>query len=151
VSVAPYARPPRCTLANVETGETMVCAFNPTELTERVEVNYQRLGALGQGFEQLQYTNTKNRTIPNLEFYADGFQGEEITRFRDFLRALTAPAGDAPPGVLFIWPRVLSIEGVVTDLEFKYTQFGTDGAVLIYTATLTLEAAERRTLLQRPR
>ena len=45
----------------------------------------------------------------------------------------------APPRTLFIWPKVLTIETVLTDLEFQYRQFGVDGEVLIYAATCGFE------------
>jgi hypothetical protein len=145
-----FSSPARCTLANLESGETLTCLFNPNALTERVEVGYQRLGAIGQGYEQLQYTNTKNRTLPGLAFYCDRFDGREIESFRTFLRALTVPgAVGAPPGVLLVWPNVVTLEGVVTDLEFQYTQFARTGEALIYTATLALEASSRRAPLRR--
>ncbi len=45
----------------------------------------------------------------------------------------------APPRTLFIWPNVLTIETVLTDLEFQYKQFAADGKVQVYTATVTFE------------
>ncbi len=45
----------------------------------------------------------------------------------------------APPRTLFIWPGVLTIETVLTELEFQYKQFGVDGSVLVYTATVSFE------------
>jgi hypothetical protein len=45
----------------------------------------------------------------------------------------------APPRVLFVWPTVMSIETVLTDLEFSYKQFAADATVLVYTATVTFE------------
>jgi hypothetical protein len=147
-----FSTPARCTLANIESGETLTCLFNPNALTERVEVGYQRLGAIGQSDEQLQYTNTKNRTLPGVAFYCDGFDGRDIEAFRVFLRALTLPGNQsAPPALLLVWPNVVTLEGVVTDLEFQYTQFSRTGDALVYTATLTLEASRRRVPLRRER
>lgn len=45
----------------------------------------------------------------------------------------------APPRTIFVWPTVMSIETVLTDLEFTYRQFGVNGNVLVYTATVTFE------------
>jgi hypothetical protein len=45
----------------------------------------------------------------------------------------------APPRVLVLWPRVLTIETVLTELEFSYRTFAGDASVLIYTATVTFE------------
>ena len=45
----------------------------------------------------------------------------------------------APPRVLFVWPEVLTVEAVVTDVEFQYRQVAVDGTVLVYAATVTFE------------
>lgn len=41
-------RPPRCSLVNVVTGESLECLFNPTQLTEKVQVNWNRLAKIGR-------------------------------------------------------------------------------------------------------
>jgi hypothetical protein len=41
---------------------------------------------------------------------------------------------------LFVWPTFLSFQAVVTGLEFEYQHFAQDGALMRYTAKLTLEA-----------
>jgi hypothetical protein len=146
------ARPPRCLLVNVHTTETMECLFNPTQITEKVQVNWSRLAVPGLSHQVLQFQSTGNRTLGGVEFYLDRYfavrqpGSPEILAFRAFLRALTVPpAGTkgvpdtAPPRTLFIWPKVLTIETVLTDLEFQYKQFGVDGEVLVYAATCGFE------------
>jgi hypothetical protein len=145
-------RPPRCLLINVATGENMPCLFNPTQLTERVQVNWNRIAVPGLSHQLLQYQSTGNRQLGGVEFYIDRFfarqqaTNADIRGFRGFLRALTvppkAPQGVpvvAPPRTLFIWPQVLTIETVLTDLEFQYRQFGADGSLQVYTATVSFE------------
>ena len=145
-------RPPACRLVNVTSGESMACLFNPTQISEKVQVNYNRLAVPGLSHQVLQFQSTGNRQLPGVEFYLDKFFAAEqpgdpdIMEFRAFLRALTVPpkgtkgvADTAPPRTLFIWPKVLTIETVVTDLELQYRQFGTDGSALVYTATCTFE------------
>lgn len=142
-------RPPRVTLANVSTGERLECLFNPTHLSERVQVSWNRLAVVGLGRQVLQYQSTGNRLLPGVEFYVDKFFASEqpgdadILAFRDFLRALTVPAAAelAPPRVLVVWPGVVTLEGVVTELEFQYRQFGSDGNVLVYAASCSFEEA----------
>lgn len=144
-----FTPPPKCLLVNVGTNETMQCLFNPTQLVERVGVNWNRLDVLGLSHQPLQYKNTGNRQLPGVEFYMDRFFAAEapgdpdIDDFRNFLRALTVPPASAemepPPRVLVIWPKVLVIETVLTELEFQYRVFGTDGSALIYTATCGFE------------
>lgn len=146
------ARPLRCVLANVATAESLACMFNPSSLSEKVQVNWNRVGVPGLSHQLLQFASTGNRQLPGVEFYVDRFfaraQGDtsDILDFRGFLRALTVPpksaagvASMAPPRLLFIWPQVITIETVVTDLEFAYKQFAGDGAVLAYSATVTFE------------
>lgn len=145
-------RPPRCSLANVATGETLDCLFNPTQLVEKVQVNWNRLVVPGLSHQVLQYQGTGNRELTGIEFYLDRFFAQEqpgdpdILEFRAFLRALTVPPGGtegvaatAPPRVLFVWPEVLVIEAVATSVEFQYRQFGIDGRVLVYAASVSFE------------
>ena len=145
-------RPPACRLVNVTSGESMACLFNPTQISEKVQVRYNRLAVPGLSHQVLQFQGTGNRQLPGVAFYLDKFFAAEqpgdpdILEFRAFLRALTVSpkrtkgvSDTAPPRVLFIWPKVLTIETVVTDLEFQYRQFSTSGAVLVYQATCSFE------------
>lgn len=145
-------RPPRCVLVNVTSGESLECLFNPTQLTEKVQVNWSRLAVPGLSHQVLQFQSTSNRQLAGVEFYLDRFfaieqPGEpDVLDFRAFIRSLTVPpAGTegvvdtAPPRTLFIWPEVVTIETVVTDVEFQYRQLGVDGRVLVYAATVSFE------------
>jgi hypothetical protein len=142
-------RPPRCSLVNVVTGEAVECLFNPTQLVEKVQVNWNRLAVPGLSHQVLQYQSTGNRELSGVEFYLDRvFAAEQpgdvdIMEFRAFLRALTVPpegvAATAPPRTLFIWPGVLTVEAVLTGVEFQYRQFGADGRALVYAANVSFE------------
>ncbi len=149
---AAIARPPRCHLVNVSTAESIDCLFNPTQLVEKLQVNWNRLAVPGLSHEPMQFKNTSNRQLSGVEFYLDRlFAAEQpgdvnIRDFRAFLRALTVPpAGtegvpaSAPPRVLFVWPGVLTVESVVASVEFHYKQFANDGSVLVYTAVVSFE------------
>jgi len=48
-------------------------------------------------------------------------------------------AATAPPRTLFIWPGVLTVEAVLTGVEFQYRQFGADGRALVYSANVNFE------------
>lgn len=146
------ARPPRCVLVNVATAESMDCLFNPTQLTEKLQVNWNRVVVPGLSHQLLQFQSTSNRQLTGVEFYLDRLFAAaqpghpDVLEFRSFLRALTVPPAGAqsvttaaPPRVLVVWPKVLTMQGVVTDLEFQYRQFGVDGAALVYVATCTFE------------
>jgi len=145
-------RPPRCVLVNVTSGESMECLFNPTQLTEKVQVNWSRLAVPGLSHQVLQFQSTANRSLAVVEFYLDRFFATEqpgepdIIEFRSIIRALTVPPSGtegvvdtAPPRTLFIWPEVITVETVVTDVEFQYRQVAIDGRVLVYAATVTFE------------
>jgi hypothetical protein len=145
-------RPPRCVLVNVTSGESMECLFNPTLPTEKVQVNWSRLAVPGLSHQVLQFQSTANRSLAGVEFYLDRFFATEqpgepdIMEFRSFIRALTVPPSGtesvvdtAPPRTLFIWPEVITVETVVTDVEFQYRQVAIDGRVLVYSATVTFE------------
>lgn len=144
-------RPPRCTLANIDTAETFECQFNPAGFSERLGVGWARETVPGLAFEPLNYQNTKNRAVGGVEFFLDRLVQSEtdeetdILSFRSFLRSLTAPPdkpGDpfgAPPRVLFVWPKTLTFEAVVAAVDFKYQAFAIDGALLRYTARVDFE------------
>ena len=147
----PITSPPKCMLVNLATNETQRCLLNPTQLVERVGVNWNRVPVLGLSHQPLQYQSTSNRQLPGVEFYVDKFfaaasPGDpDIQDFRNFLRALTVPPAPtiglptAPPRVLVLWPRVLTLETVVTELEFSYRQFAGDLSLLVYAASVTFE------------
>lgn len=149
---AALARPPRCLLVNVTTGKSLECLLNPTQLSEKLQVNWNRLTVPGLSHQVLQFQSTGNRQLSGVEFYLDRFFAAEqpgdvnVLDFRAFLRALTVPPegtegvpATAPPRVLFLWPGVLTVECVIASVEFLYRQLGADGSVLVYTASVTFE------------
>jgi len=135
----------RCHLANTRSGESIECLFNPTHLTEKIAVAWNRLVVPGLGHHVLQFQSTANRELSSVDLYLDRFaaaaRGDDILRFRDFIRALTVPdvATGAPPRTLFIWPGTLTLTCVVASAELSYRQFAADGSVQVYTATLSFE------------
>ena len=125
----------------------MECLFNPTQLSEKLSVNYNRLPVLGLDHQVVQYQGTANRRLDAVEFYWDHFSAlsrrgrPDILAFRTFIGELMVPAvgASAPPRVLFVWPGVLTIEAVVIDAEVQYRQVSADGTVLVYAAMVTFE------------
>jgi hypothetical protein len=130
----------------------MECLFNPTQLTERLQVNWSHLAVPGLSHQVLQFQGTSNRQLAGVDFYLDRFFARQqpsqvdILQFRGFLRALTVPPkgtegvfATAPPRVLFIWPNVVTVECVVASVDFQYRQLAIDGAILVYTASVTFE------------
>jgi len=90
-------RPTRCSLVNVESAEVITCLFNPTQLSEKVQINWNRVTVPGLSHQLLQFQSTGNRHLSGVEFYLDRFlSSEQIAtpdsfEFRAFLRALTVP------------------------------------------------------------
>jgi len=130
----------------------MECLFNPTQISEKLQVNWNRLSVPGLSHQVLQFQSTGNRQLSGVEFYLDRFFAAEqpgspdIMEFRAFIRSLTVPpegtegvVDTAPPRTLFIWPEVVTVETVVTDVEFQYRQIAVDGTVLVYAATVSFE------------
>ena len=138
-------------LCNLKTGERLAFLLNPTEFSEGVQVNYNRLQVPGLSHQVLQYVSTGNVSLP-MEFYLDKFfaatieTDPDLLNFKRFLQALTVPVGGeedvvggGPPRVLFVWPGLISLTCVITTLEFKYEQFNRDAEVLVYRARTTFE------------
>ena len=127
------ARAPRCTIANVDTGESIACLFNPAQLTEKLQANWNHRAVPGLSHQALQYQGTGNRQLSGAEFYVDRLfasrSGNEahVGEFAAFLRAL------------FIWPKLLTLECIVGSVEFSYRQCGADGAAMVYVATVSFE------------
>ncbi len=130
----------------------MPCLFNPTQLTEKQQANWNRQVVPGLSHQVLQFQSTSNRQLTGVEFYLDRFFATEqpgdpnILEFRAFLRALTVPPAategvlaTAPPRVLVVWPNVLTIECVVASIDFQYRQLAVDSSVLVYAASVTFE------------
>ena len=149
---AATARPPRCALVNVTTGEHIEALFNPSQVTEKVSVNYNRLSVLCLSHQPLQFQSTGNRTFGGVDFYLDRRFAQaqpgspDILDFRAFVLALTVPptgtegvAETAPPRTLIIWPGLLTVEAVLTEVEFSYQELAVDGTVVVYTATVAFE------------
>jgi len=145
-------RSPRCLLVNISSGESLECLFNPTQISEKLQVNWNRLSVPALSHQVLQFQSTGNRQLSGVEFYLDRFFASEqpgnpeIMEFRAFIRSLTVPpegtegvVDTAPPRTLFIWPEVVTVETVVTDVEFQYRQIAVDGTVLVYAATVSFE------------
>ncbi|MCP4678972.1 MAG: peptidoglycan-binding protein [Deltaproteobacteria bacterium] len=143
-------KPERAYLVNIESNASMECMLNPSKLTESIRVNWTRPAVPGLPFQVLQYQSTGNRKVDKLEFYLNRILASEqdenagdILAFRDFIKTLTVPsvAGGSPPRVLVVWPNVLTMEAVVTEVEFQYQLFAVDGSALVYTAVCSFEEA----------
>ena len=88
------AKPPRCVLVNVVSAESIDCLFNPTQLSEKLQINWNRLSVPGLSHQVLQFQSTGNRQLAGVEFYPT---------------AASTPGRYSAPnavcGVMLVWTR----------------------------------------------
>lgn len=143
------ARPPRITLTNMGSGETLEMPFFPSTLTETIVVSYSRQKIVGMSHSQLQYGNTENYDLKGLDFFFRTTTPEEAfanSEARKFLMSVCysregamGVRGGGPPRVLFIWPQLISLTCKLTTLQFKHTKFNVRGAPTVTSAKFDLE------------
>jgi len=162
VDWAPNNDPPKGAIANLESAETFEFEFNPPEFTESISANYARHNVLGLSHQILQYLNTNNNKI-TLDIYLSGVApfldasrgldrpetmeaAYDISRGKNFLQSLVYPTKSpyggwrAPPELLFVWPKVVRMLCVATNVSFTHQKFSSkDLRTLSMTATITLE------------
>lgn len=145
--------PARAVVVNVTTGERIEVLANPEELSEVRSATFARPAVIGLGHRPMHYTGSENARIQKLTLWIDAHVAAErggafdVDGFAGFLRAFTVPPlvggepGSEPPRLLLVWPGLLSLQGFVTGLELRYTQFAESGEPIRYTASLDLEEA----------
>lgn len=162
--------PPKGALIDLETGEQLTFQFNPPEFKEGIGVNYARHTVPGLAFQILQYINTNNNSIPLTLYLSDVYSaiqmgeaganlealegpaaggGPGLMSSKRFLQSLAypvrTPAGGwkAPPKVLFVWPNVIRMKCVVTNLSFSHQKFSLPNLeTSVMTAEITLEECQ---------
>jgi hypothetical protein len=142
-------RPPRVTIANVDTGRTVDAQFNPDEVKEKLGVNYNALEIMGLSHKPMQYKNTSNLQLTfELGFNALATDGDRVFDTRKFLHSLCYAkrgAGDVigggPPKVLFSWPNLYSLTCVITNLDFTHKRFNQAMRNVVFTCAVTIEEA----------
>ena len=141
-------RPPRLTLANLATGDSIEAQFNPAGFEEAIEVNWARLKIPGLSHERLHFVHTGNLKL-SLELTFDALDPattlDTILQARRFLMSLCYPlagedvASTSPPRVLVVWPATVSLTCVVGSLSFKYARFNIQSVPVQFTARIALE------------
>jgi len=143
-------RPAVMLIVNLVTNQTLDPQFNPTEFEEKLGAAWSKLAVPGLSHQVKQFANTLDVTYDFELFYrvADG-GAKELKRVRDartFLYAACHPRaqtsglnGAGPPRLLFVWPGLISLNCVITQLTFKYTMFNKSGDPIAYNAKVTLE------------
>ena len=141
-------RPPRLTLANIATGDSIEAQFNPAGFEEAIEVNWARLKVPGLSHERLHFVHTGNLKLA-LELTFDALDPtsslDAALEARRFMMSLCYPvAGEdvpstSPPRVLVIWPTIVTLTCVVGSLSFQYRRFNVQGTPVQFTSKLALE------------
>lgn len=142
-------RPPRVSLTNLDTGETVDMPMMPETLEENVAVNWAEQVILGMSHEVLQYSHTSSHTFDNLEFPFRAITPADlrsITDGRKFLLSLTKARADAqgmrqgsPPRILFFWPQLVSMTCVLANIRITHEKFNKEGASVRFRAKLTIK------------
>lgn len=143
-------KPVRMSLANLNTGVSISAQFNPSELEEKISVNYAKLSVLGLSHKPQQYQNTDSLDfdfeLAFRSFDDDGNKMDDVAYARRFLMSLcykrrgsTTVVGGAPPRVLFVWPKLISLSAIVTSLTFRHAKFDPDGPPTQFAVKVGLE------------
>lgn len=142
--------PKKVALVNLADTSSIKLQYNPPQLAEKIYVNYAHLQIFGQSHQQLNYTSTMNHELTLKasfdELTQSGPQKYNVPRARRFLMSLCYPRRDsvdirsgAPPRVLIIWPKLVSMQAKVVQLEFSHERFAADGHPTYFLATIHLE------------
>lgn len=141
-------RAPRLSITNLQTGTTLTAQFNPTSLRESIEAKWNNQTPLGLSHEVLHFGNTGNEQFPLELFFRalTPLEMEAIHRARRFLKSLCYPvggaetvAGGAPPRVLVVWPRMITMQCIIRSVGFEHALFNIQGRSRQYVATVQCE------------
>ena len=140
----------RMLLVNMTTTKELDVQFNPAELDESLQVNYNHLKVLGLSHEPQQYQNTGNHSFDfelAYRVYDEGNNCRNDNLYaRKFLLSLCYPmrgaqtiVGGAPPRVKFIWPNLADLACIITKVSFHHSFFGIDGTPYHFGAKVSIE------------
>jgi hypothetical protein len=130
---------------NLTTLDQLEAWANPPVLVEQRAAQWNRLSVPGLGHQPLQYGGTGNRRLADMELIFDRrtHPYADLEAARQFLDALVEPVRTtmpaAPPRVLFVWPKLLSLEVITDSVEIVHEHFAVDGSPMAMTATLAFE------------
>jgi len=138
----------KMTISNLETNETLRVLFNPERLEEEIQVSWSKLTVPGLSHQPLQFGYTGNESF-SVELFWRAMTPADLELMRQqrrFLKSLCFPkggaetiAGGAPPRILFVWPRMLSLTCIVTAVRFSHEFFNRYGQARVSRATLAIE------------
>jgi hypothetical protein len=141
--------PQRLHVIDLRTGEDLEVQFNPEQLELSVGPVWKRLEVPGLPHQPQQYVGGTNVAF-TLDLYCMAHTTQwrqSIEDFQRFLLSLCYPpaaadsvATGAPPRVMLVWPRFLSMTCIVSSaMTFRYTRWALDGGVTRYVASIPFE------------
>lgn len=140
--------PPRMTITNIATNETFTAQFNPPTFDEEVQANWSKLTVPGLSHQPLQFSHTGNEAFTFSLFWRATSSAElnQMRSDRRFLKSLCFPqgsaetvAGGAPPRVLLVWPRMLSLTAVVSAVRLSHEEFNRYAQARVTRGTVQIE------------
>lgn len=114
-------------------GESIECAFNPSEYRLAKQVNYGRLRATGSGASVAQFVDGEAETLSMELLFdtTDREQGQADVReqYTDHIDALLSVDGElhAPPVCRFVWGEGIDFTAMLEHAEKRFTKFRPSG------------------------
>ena len=97
--------------------------------------------------EQMRRASVRRLPVNNIDPF---LKIRELTEslpfvYRDFLKSFTVPveAGRAPSRCMFIWPNMVSMIAVITDVDFSFTKISTQGLPMAWSCNLSFVELRR--------
>lgn len=134
-------------IANLDTGETVRCMFNPHEYTLSKQNQWARGVTKGKNIPRLMFTQGGAQTLKLQLFFDTYAKGSDVREHTDPLWRMMMVDSDKinfrtnksePPAVAFQWGGLVFI-AVITSMTQKFTLFLKDGTPVRATADVTLE------------
>lgn len=149
MGVPPSGKPIKAAIVNMDTGETVVCNYNPTEFEVRKTVSWSTEPRRGHNVPQVEFTSGNAEEL-TLRLFFDTFEIKQDVRMvftkRLWDMALVDESRRArwsgrgrPPHVKFIWGRIWSFTAVITSISQRFTMFMEDGTPVRAEVNLSLK------------
>lgn len=110
-------------------GESIECAFNPSEYRLDKRVNYGELKATGSGASIVQFVDGEAETLSMELLFESDDGGDVRTQYTDHIDALLSVDGElhAPPVCRFVWGEGIDFTAVLEHASKRFTKFRSSG------------------------
>lgn len=142
--------PPKMSLTNVlDPRDTIFPQYNPEVLNEELRAQWERIVIPGLSHQRMNYVSTSNHKFKfTLKYDATGRSKEQRELFEDHRRWIHAHfhprggsdsiLGGSAPRLLFIWPTLVSMTGVLDGASIKLKRFNSELQLVAWEASLEL-------------